>query len=61
MADPDLQAKLLKEAIEAAERKRKVEEDIKLAEDRTKLLLENAAQKDIEAYRKRAAIPKQDR
>jgi hypothetical protein len=60
MADAELQAKLLKEAIEAAEKKRKLEEDIKSGEARTKLFLENAARKDIEAYKKGASVEKNE-
>jgi hypothetical protein len=42
----------LNEAIETSEKKRKLEEDIKTAEARSQMLLENAARTDIEAYKK---------
>ncbi|HEY7220755.1 MAG TPA: hypothetical protein VH985_20440 [Candidatus Binatia bacterium] len=58
MADTELQARLLKDAIEASEKKRKLEEDIRIAETRSKLLLESAARKDIEVYKKRSLAAK---
>jgi hypothetical protein len=58
ISDSEHQAWLLKETKAASEEKRKVEEDIKIADARNKLLLESAAQKDIEAYKKRSLVPK---
>ena len=49
-----LQAELLRESFELSEKKRKVEEDIKIADARSKLLIENDALKDIEAYKTRS-------
>ena len=57
ISDPELQAKILRETVEATKNKQKVEEDIRIAEARSKLLLESEAQNDIEAYKKRPVIP----
>ena len=51
------EARLLKESAAASEKKRKLEEDIMIADARNNLLLESAAQKDIEAYKKRSTVP----
>jgi hypothetical protein len=58
IVDTKLQAEVVRESIEASEKKRKLEEDIRIAEARSKLLLESAARKDIEAYKKRSLVPK---
>jgi hypothetical protein len=58
ISDTELQARLLRDSIEANEKKRKLEEDIKIADARSKLILENAVRKDIEAYKKRSIVPK---
>ena len=49
-----LQAEPLRESFELSEKKRKVEEDIKIADARSKLIIENDALKDIEAYKTRS-------
>jgi hypothetical protein len=54
ISDSEHQARLLKETKAASEKKRKLEEDFRIADARSKLLLESAAQKDIEAYKKRS-------
>jgi hypothetical protein len=48
--DTELQATLLRE-IDVSEKKRKVEENLRTADMRSKLLIDSAARKDIEAYR----------
>jgi len=57
ISDSEHEARLLKES-KAASEKRKLEEDIRIADARNNLLLESAAQKDIEAYKKRSLVPK---
>jgi hypothetical protein len=57
ISDTELQAKILRETVEATENKRKLEEDIKLANARSKSLIERAAQKDIEAHKKHRVVP----
>ena len=44
ISDPDLQARLLREAIGSSEKKRKLEEDIRIADVRSKF--DSAARKD---------------
>ena len=48
--DTKLQATLLRE-IDVSEKKLKVEEHLRTADMRSKLLIDSAARKDIEAYR----------
>jgi len=57
IVDPKLQASLVRESIEASEKKWKLEEDIRTADSRNKLLIESGAQKDNEAYKKRSLLP----
>ena len=57
ISDSEHEARLLKES-KAASEKRILEEDIRIADARNNLLLESAAQKDIEAYKKRSLVPK---
>ncbi len=54
IVDTKLQAELVRAGLEASEKKRKLEEDIKIADARSKLLIENDALKDIEAYKTRS-------
>jgi len=54
IVDTKLQAELVSKSLELSEKKRKVEEDIKIADARSKLLIENDALKDIEAYKTRS-------
>ena len=49
--------RLSEDPVGASEKKRKLEEDIMIADARNNLLLESAAQKDIEAYKKRSTVP----
>ena len=56
--DPKLPASLVRESIELSEKKWKLEEDIRIADSRNKLLIESAARKDIEAYKKPLLVPK---
>jgi hypothetical protein len=58
ISDSEHEARLLKESKAASEKKRKLEEDIRIADARNNLLLESATQKDIEAYKKRSLVPK---
>jgi hypothetical protein len=53
--DTELQATLLRE-IDVSEKKRKVEENLRTADMRSKLLIDSAARKDIEAYRNRPVV-----
>jgi len=55
--DTELQATLLRE-IDESEKKRKVEENLRTADVRSKLLIDSAARKDIEAYKNRRGLPK---
>lgn len=54
--DTELQATLLREVIEVNEKKRKLEENLRAADVRSKLLIDSAARKDIEAYKNRHVI-----
>ena len=54
--DTELQATLLREIIEVNEKKRKLEENLRTADVRSKLLIDSAARKDIEAYRNRPMV-----
>jgi len=54
--DTELQAMLLRELIEVNEKKRKLEENLRAADVRSKLLIESAARKDIEAYKNRHVV-----
>src|SRR6266699_866575 len=58
IVDTKLQASLVRESIEASEKKWKLEEDIRTADSRNTLLIESAARKDVEAYKKRPLVPK---
>ena len=53
--DTALQATLLRE-IDVSEKKLKVEENLRTADMRSKLLIDSAARKDIEAYRNRPVV-----
>ena len=54
IVDTKLQAELVSKSLELSEKKRKLEEDIKIADARSKLIIENDALKDIEAYKTRS-------
>ena len=54
--DTELQATLLREIIEVNEKKRKLEENLRAADVRSKLLIDSAARKDIEAYKNRHVV-----
>ena len=58
ISDSVHEARLLQESKAAREKKRKLEEDIRVADARNNLVLENAAQRDVEAYKKRSLVPK---
>lgn len=52
VSDKELQARLQKEILEDSEKKRKLEEGLRTADARIMLLIDAAARKDIEAYKK---------
>jgi dephospho-CoA kinase len=56
LPDTELQARLLREIIEVNEKKRKLEENLRTADVRSKLLIDSAARKDIEAYKNRHGV-----
>jgi hypothetical protein len=56
VSDKELQAMLQKEILEASEKKRQLEENLRTADARSKLLIDSAARKDIEAYKKRLLV-----
>jgi len=58
VADTELQATLSREIIEVNEKKRKLEENLRTADVRSKLLIDSAARKDIEAYKNCRGLPK---
>ena len=58
IVDTKLQAGLVRESLELSEKKRKLEENLRSADVRSKLLIEIAARKDIEAYKNRRGLPK---
>jgi len=53
ISDRERQAWLLKETEGVSEKKRKVEEHIRILEAQWRLLVESAARRDIEAYKQR--------
>jgi hypothetical protein len=56
-ADREFQARLLREIQEVNAKKRKLEEDIRTVDAVSKLLIDNAARQDIDAYRDRRHLP----
>jgi hypothetical protein len=56
-ADREFQARLLREIQEVNAKKRKLEEDIRTVDAVSKLLIDNAARDDIDAYRDRRHLP----
>ena len=56
VSDKELEARLQKETLEASEKKRQLEENLRTADARSKLLIDSAARKDIEAYKKRLLV-----
>jgi hypothetical protein len=56
LPDTELQARLLRESIQVNEKKRELEENLRTADVRSKLLIEIAARKDIEAYKNRHGV-----
>ena len=55
--DREFQARLLREIQEVNAKKRKLEEDIRTVDAVSKLLIDNAARQDIDAYRDRRHLP----
>lgn len=56
VSDTELQARRLREIIDLNEKRRKIEEDLRTADVKNKLLIESAARKDIEAYKNRHVV-----
>jgi dephospho-CoA kinase len=56
LPDTELQARLLRESIQVNEKKRELEENLRTADVRSKLLIDSAARKDIEAYKNRHGV-----
>jgi len=56
ISNTELQTRLLRETIEMNEKKRRLEENLKTADVRSKLLIDSAARKDIEAYKNRHGV-----
>jgi hypothetical protein len=56
ISDRERQAWLLKDTEAVSEKKRKVEEHIRIVDARWTLLVESAARKDIEAYKQRSLV-----
>ncbi len=56
LPDTELQATLLREIIEVNEKKQKLEESLRTADVQSKLLIDSAARKDIEAYKNRHGV-----
>ena len=56
ISDAGQQAWSLKETEAASDKKRKVEEHIRIIDARWRLLVESAARKDIEAYKQGALV-----
>jgi hypothetical protein len=56
ISDPGRQACLLKETEAASDKKRKVEEHIRIIDARRRLLVESEAWKDIEAYKQLSLV-----
>jgi hypothetical protein len=56
ISDRERQAWLLKDTEAVSEKKRKVEEHIRILEAQWRLLVESAARRDIEAYKQRSLI-----
>ena len=53
LPNKEAQARLLRQIMDMAEKKRKLEDDIRTLDSLNKSLMENEARKDIEAYRNR--------
>jgi hypothetical protein len=54
--DTELQARLLREMIDVIEKRRKLEAALSAVDVRSQLLIDSAAQKDIEAYKNRRVV-----
>ena len=54
--DTQIRAALLRESMEVHEKKRAVEESLRTADMRNRLLIEGAAREDIEAYMNRHVV-----
>jgi hypothetical protein len=56
LPDTELQARLLREMIDVIEKKRKLEAALSAVDVRSKLLIDSAVRKDIEAYKNRHEV-----
>jgi hypothetical protein len=56
LPDTELQARLLREMIDVIEKKRKLEAALSAVDVRSKLLIDSAVRKDIEAYKNRHVV-----
>jgi hypothetical protein len=59
VVNKDLQERILREVVDVAEKKRKLEDYIRTVDALNNALLESAARRDIEALRNRLSVPKQ--
>lgn len=59
MVNKDLQERILREVVDVAEKKRKLEDYIRTVDSLNDAHLESAARRDIEALRNRLSVPKQ--
>jgi hypothetical protein len=59
VVNKDLQERILREVVDVAEKKRKLEDYIRTVDSLNDALLESAARRDIEALRNRLSVPKQ--
>lgn len=59
VVNKELEERILREVVDVAERKRKLEDYIRTVDSLNDALLESAARRDIEALRNRLSVPKQ--
>lgn len=59
VVNKELEERILREVVDVAERKRKLEDYIRTVDSLNNALLESAARRDIEALRNRLSVPKQ--
>lgn len=59
VVNKELEERILREVVDVAEKKRKLEDYIRTVDSLNNALLESAARRDIEALRNRLSVPKQ--
>jgi hypothetical protein len=59
VVNKEIEERILREVVDVAERKRKLEDYIRTVDSLNNALLESAARRDIEALRNRLSVPKQ--